>query len=155
MLQILEGLFRPGAKKEEILKFIYLTAVFMLVIGAYTIAKELKDSVFVSLVGAPYLPTAKFLVVFVLIPAALLYALLVDSVKRYQVFSFYCFLYGILTLIMAFLLGHPTIGLLNTDASPYRIFGWLFYFFFEGFSPYVVGVFWAFANSVSSPQDAK
>lgn len=155
MLQILEGLFRPGAKKEEILKFIYLTAVFMLVIGAYTIAKELKDSVFVSLVGASYLPTAKFLVVFFLIPAAFLYALLVDSVKRYQVFSFYCLLYGLLTVAMAFLLGHPTIGLPNTDASPYRIFGWLFYFLFEGFSPYIVGVFWAFANSVSSPQDAK
>ena len=38
--------------KEEQLKFVLLTFAFMLVIGAYTIAKELKDSVFVNIVGS-------------------------------------------------------------------------------------------------------
>ena len=58
-------------------------------------------------------------------------------------------------LLFAYLLGQPGIGLSNTDSSPYRIFGWLFYFFVEGYSPFVVSVFWAFANSVSSPEGAK
>ena len=44
---------------------------------------------------------------------------------------------------------------MNTDSSPYRIFGWLFYFFVEGYSPFMVSVFWAFANSVTDPNEAK
>ena len=54
-----------------------------------------------------------------------------------------------------YLVGHPTIGLANTETSPFRIFGWLFYFFIEVFSPFVISVFWAFANSVYSPEAAK
>lgn len=34
-------------------------------------------------------------------------------------------------------------------------FGWLFYFFVEGYSPFLISVFWAFANSVTSPEAAK
>lgn len=143
------------ASRYERLKFFILTIAFCLVIGAYTIAKELKDSVFVSIVGNEYLPKVKLLVIFLLIPAALLYAKLVDSMRRYQLLSFYCFFYGITLLLFSYLLGHPSIGLANTDSSPWRIFGWLFYFFLEGFSPFVVGVFWAFVNSVSDPNGAK
>jgi len=155
MLAMVGTLFGMQGNKEERLKFLLLTITFMLVIGAYTIAKELKDSVFVNIVGQNYLPKAKMLVIFVLIPAALLYALLVDSLRRYQLFSIYCLIFGIISLVMGLLLGHPTIGLANMQASPYRLFGWIFYFIFEGFSPYVVGVCWAFANSVSSPEEAK
>jgi len=58
-------------------------------------------------------------------------------------------------LVFAYLLGHPTIGLGNTNTSPDRLFGWLFYFFVEGYSPFVVSVFWAFANSITDPTSAK
>ena len=141
--------------KEEQLKFVLLTFAFMLVIGAYTIAKELKDSVFVNIVGSDYLPKAKMMVILMLVPAALLYSVLVDSLRRYQLFALYCVIFGAISLVMGILLGHPTIGLANMHASPYRIFGWIFYFAFEGFSPYVVGVCWAFANSITSPEEAK
>ena len=57
--------------------------------------------------------------------------------------------------MFVFYLGHPTIGLPNTISSPYRIFGWLFYFFIEGYAPLVVSVFWAFSNSITSPAAAK
>ena len=142
-------------RRYEKLKFFLLTIAFCLVIGAYTIVKELKDTVFVGIVGNEFLPKAKFLVIFFLIPAALLYATLVDSIRRYQLLSFYCFLYGAILLIFTYMLGSPSYGLDNMDTSPWRLFGWAFYFVLEGFSPFVVGVFWAFANSVSDPSEAK
>lgn len=142
-------------KKYEQLKFFLLTLAFCLVIGAYTIVKELKDTVFVGIVGNEYLPKAKFLVIFFLIPAALLYSSLVDNIRRYQLLSFYCFLYGAILLFFAYFLGSPVHGLDNTITSPWRAFGWAYYFILEGFSPFVVGVFWAFANSVSDPREAK
>ncbi|MDP3788338.1 MAG: Npt1/Npt2 family nucleotide transporter [Candidatus Chromulinivorax sp.] len=142
-------------KRYEKLKFLLLTIAFCLVIGAYTIVKELKDTVFVGIVGNEYLPKAKFLVIFFLIPAALLYSKLVDNIRRYQLLSFYCFLYGAILLGFTYYLGSPEYGLANTQTSPWRFFGWAFYFILEGFSPFVVGVFWAFANSVSDPREAK
>lgn len=143
------------AKRYEKLKFFLLTIVFCLVIGAYTIVKELKDTVFVGIVGNEYIPKAKILVIFFLVPAALLYSALVDNIRRYQLLSFYCFLYGAILLLFTYLLGSPEHGLANTQTSPWRLFGWLFYFILEGVSPFVVGVFWAFASSISDPQEAK
>jgi AAA family ATP:ADP antiporter len=142
-------------KRYEKLKFLLLTIAFCLVIGAYTIVKELKDTVFVGIVGNEYIPKAKILVIFFLVPAALLYSSLVDNIRRYQLLSFYCFLYGAILLSFAYLLGSPEHGLANTQTSPWRLFGWAFYFILEGVSPFVVGVFWAFASSVSDPQEAK
>lgn len=141
--------------KHERFKFLLLTLVFALVIGSYTIAKELKDSIFVSIVGKDYLPTAKFLVIFLLIPAALAYSRLVDVFRRYQLLAFYSMLYGIILTVFTVFLGHSTIGLYNPDPSSSRIFGWLFYIVLEGYAPFVVSVFWAFLNSISSPEEAK
>lgn len=141
--------------KNERLKFFFLTLIFALVIGSYTIAKELKDSLFVSIVGKDYLPMAKFLVIFLLIPAALAYSRLVDVFRRYQLLAFYSALYGVILAVFTVFLGHSTIGLYNTQAGSSRIFGWLFYIILEGYAPFVVSVFWAFLNSISSPDEAK
>ena len=141
--------------REERLKLLLLGLSFFLVIGAYTLVRELKSSMFMSIVGKEYVPVARMLAMLMLIPAILFYSFLVDKIRRYQLLYFYSILYGIAGLFCVYLVGHPTIGLPNTDASPYRIFGWLFYFFIEGFSPFVVSVFWAFANSVYDPEGAK
>ncbi len=154
MVSFLGGMIYIPKDRYERIKITLLTLCFSFVIGAYTIAKELKDSVFVNIVGADQLPLAKGAVIFLLIPAAFAYSRLVDVFRRYQLLAFYATLYGVVLLIFTYLLGHPTIGLPNTDANAHRIFGWLFYFMLEGFSPFVVGVFWAFANSVSNPKEA-
>lgn len=142
-------------QQYEQLKFILLGLVFFCVIGSYTVARELKDSIFTFVVGREYIPYAKLATMFFLVPAILLYARLVDSMRRYYLLCFYALVYAVLGLIFTFFLGHPTIGITNTHSGSDRIFGWLFYFFVEGFSPFVVSVFWAFANSVSSPGEAK
>lgn len=139
----------------EALKFLFLTAIFFFTIAGYTLAKELKDAVFLGIVGKEYIPWAKVLSMFILIPAILFYTTLVDRLRRYQLLFGYAFFYGIATLVAAYFVGHETIGMLNTDTSAYRLFGWLFYFLIEGYSPFVVGVFWAFASSVNSPESAK
>lgn len=141
--------------KHERIKVLLLTVAFFLIIGAYTISKELKDSVFMHVVGKSYVPLAKWLFMIVLIPAIFVYSKMVDKMRRYVLLSVLCFIFGAVGILFAYLLGHPTIGLSNTNTSSDRIFGWLFYFFIEGFSPFVVSVFWAFANSVNSPDSAK
>jgi len=141
--------------KKERLKLLFLTASFFFVIGGYTIIKELKDSIFLTVVGDDYLPWAKIVSMVALVPAILFYSFLVDRMRRYQLLYFYSVVYGVVGLIFAYFLGHPVIGIANTDASPMRLFGWLFYFFVEGYSPFVLSVFWAFANSITSPEAAK
>ena len=144
-----------SVEPHERLKLLLLTLTFFCVIASYTIIKELKDSIFVVVVGKSYIPYAKYASMIVLVPAILLYALLVDRLRRYHLLYVYSIFYGTLGLVFAVLLNHPVIGLANTDSSPHRLFGWLFYFFVEGYSPFMVSVFWAFANSVTSPEEAK
>lgn len=140
---------------QERLKLFFLTLIYFLIITTYTVAKEFKDVVFVSIVGKSYVPTAKIAAWIALIPAIFIYSKLVDKLRRYQLLCFYSMLFGGLGLLFAILLGNSTIGLPNTNTASTRIFGWVFYFFVEGYSPFLVSVFWAFANSVNSPDSAK
>lgn len=150
---MVKGIFE--IEPQERIKLLFLSLAFFFIIGAYTLVKDLKDAIFVSIVGREYVPIAQALAMVVLVPAILMYSKLVDRVRRYQVMLLYSFLFGILGLAITYFLGDPLIGLSNTDSGPYRLFGWLVYFYGEGFSPFVVSVFWAFANSINSPEAAK
>lgn len=144
-----------GNEPEERLKVALLTLAFFLIIGAYTLARELKDSLFVHIVGKEYVPIAKILAMILLVPPILIYAKLVDTMRKHHLLYLYTIIYGLGGLCIAYFLAHPTIGLANTDTSRSRIFGWLIYFFIEGYSPFVASLFWAFANSVTTPEAAK
>jgi len=143
------------AEKYSRLKIIFLSVAFFCIIGGYTLARELKNTLFIAMVGKDFAPIAKVLSFIVLIPAVLFYSKLVDSMRRYHVLMVCSAFFGIMGLVFTFLIGHPTIGLLNVDKSPYRIFAWLFYFFGEGYSPFVVSVLWAFVTSITSPEESK
>lgn len=149
---ILSGLF---GDRQERLKLLLLTTAFFMVIAAYTVMQALKDSIFLAIVGEDWQQWAKMGAMFVLVPAILLYSYLVDRMRRYELLYLYSLVYGILGLVFAYFLGDAQIGLPNTVASPDRLIGWLFYFFIEGYSPFIVSLFWAFANSVNSPESAK
>lgn len=153
----ISSLFKPffQVDKTERVKLALLTLTFFFVIASYTLVKELKDSIFMTVVGRGYLPGATFASLIAMMPAIFLYSFFVDKMRRYQLLALYSLIYGVVGLIFVYFIGHPTIGIANMAASPYRLFGWLFYFFIEGYSPFVVGVFWAFANSVTSPDAAK
>ena len=136
-------------------KFLFLGITFFFVIASYTFTRELKESIFAFTVGREYIPYAKLLSMITLVSVILFYAMLVDSLRRYYLICVYTSFYAVGSIVFAYFLGHPVIGLANTDSSPYRLFGWLFYFFIEGYSPFVVSVFWAFANSITNPDSAK
>src|SRR5436190_2482780 len=140
---------------QERLKLFFLALLYFLVVGSYTITRDLKSSIFLAIVGKEYIPWVKVISMLMLVPAILFYARLVDRIRRYQLLIFYSVFFGVANLIFAYFIGHPTVGILNTDAHPWRLFGWFFYFFVEGYSPFVVSVFWALANSVTSPNEAK
>jgi AAA family ATP:ADP antiporter len=144
-----------NVEPQERLKLLFLAISFFFVIAGYTIARDLKDAVFLNVVGREWVPIAKFIAMVVLIPAILFYSFLVDRVRRYQLLTIYTGFYGFMLLAIAYFIGHPTIGMMNTHASPSRLFGWLVYFLIEGYSPFVVGTFWAFANSINNPESAK
>ena len=147
--------FLNEIEQHERIKIWILAIAFFLIIGGYTLVKELKDFVFISIVGLDKLIEAKWYSMIVLIPMVFFYSKLVDVLRRSDLLVFYVLLYGLGGLICAFYLGHPSIGLVNSVASPDRYFGWFFYFFMEGFSPFVVSVLWAFTNSVTAPQNVK
>jgi ATP:ADP antiporter, AAA family len=140
---------------EERIKLLMLTVVYFLIIASYTVVQAMKDAIFLKVVGGEFLGYVKIASIFVLIPAILFYSYLVDRVRRYQLLYLYAIFYGVVGLIFAYYVGDPVIGIANTDTSKYRLFGWLFYFFIQGYSPFIVSLFWAFSNSVTDPKQAK
>jgi len=109
--QILGGLF--DIDSQERLKVLFLALVYCFVIAAYTVTRDLKNSIFISVVGKEYIPWAKVLGLLVLVPAIFFYAKLVDKIRRYQLLCFYSFVFGLLSLIFTYYIGHPRIGILK------------------------------------------
>lgn len=147
------GIFKKDVVERR--KMLLLTACFFLVMGGYTIVRELKDLVFVNIVGLESIPSAKLWCIVVLVPLVFFYSYLVDALRRNQLLSVCAIVYAVIGLVCAYFLGHPTIGLPNTDASSGRIFGWFFYFFMESFQPFLISVLWSFVNSITKPEDTK
>lgn len=137
------------------IKVLLISLAYFFVIGANTLLKDLRDSIFMSIVGREYIWRIKPLSMIILIPAILFHSYLIDRIRRYELLSLYAFLYGTVTLLLAYYVGHETIGIANTDTSSNRFFGWIVYFVIEGYTPFIVSVFWAFVNSVFSPEEAK
>ncbi len=141
----------------ERLKVAFLSGVFFSIIASYTIIKELKDSLFMNIVGGKeYIPFAKLFMIIGLVPIVLFYSKMVDKVRRYQLLSMFSLGYSIIGFLCAAVVGYYGIGGQNTsDSLVYWFFGWVYYFYVESFSPFVLSVFWAFLNSISTPEGAK
>ncbi len=155
IVQTIKSLWQIDAKERT--KFLYLGAVFFAIIGSYTITKELKDSLFMDIMGGKALvPYAKLLTILGLVPLVLLYGKMVDKVRRYQLLCYLTLIYSVIGLISAAVITHGGVG--HSIVAPYTIywfFGWIYYFYIESFSPFVVSVFWAFLNSITTPDSAK
>jgi AAA family ATP:ADP antiporter len=141
--------------KNYIIKMILLGFCFFFIFGAYTLLKELKDAIFTIVVGYEHLPDAKAISLLLMIPMVLFYSWFSEKIKRTYLLSFYALFYGIGSLIIAYYIQDPAIGLSNVVANKDRIFGWVVYLFFEGLSPFLVSLNWSFLNSISKPTDIK
>lgn len=144
-----------GVQKEFRLKVLFLTLGFFMLTACQAIWRPLKTSIFVSMVGATYVPKAKLFLMLPLIFLILLYSKLVDKLRRHHLFYWFTITHAAVGILLFFLLLHPVYGLANTTKSSSRVLGWAFYLFLESFGAFMSAVFWSFANSVNKPKDAK
>lgn len=141
-------------EQDDALKLIILALTNFFIIGSYSILRSLKTSIFLGLVGKEYAPHTRIITILLLIPTMILYAKLVDRLKRYQLVYFFLGVYGILCIVFAYFLNHSVYGLHNTLTSPWRLLGWSFEIFMDLYQALIVGTFWSFVNSVSTPSFA-
>jgi AAA family ATP:ADP antiporter len=140
--------------RYDVIKLLLSGLAFFFVIGAYSILRSLKTSIFVAFIGVEYEPYAKVVSILVTIPTMLLYAKIIDRVKKHQAVYVVLAFYVALTICFAYLFTHPVYGVSNTEASPYRLVGWIFEIFMDLFQALIVGTFWSFVSSVSTPNFA-
>lgn len=143
------------AERHERLKILLLSGTFAMIVGAYSILKSLKNPVFFSIVGKYYQPYTRFLSIPFLILGMMVYSILVDKMRRYQVLCFFTGAYAVIMIFFAYRLYHPVWGLSNTGTDKYRFIGWLFYLTLDFYQGFVLSSFWAFSNSVNTPDSAK
>lgn len=139
---------------DDAFKLIFLALTNFFIIGSYSILRSLKTSIFLGLVGKEYAPHTRIVSIILLVPTMLLFAKLVDRLKRYQLVYLFLGIYGVLSLVFAYFLNHPAYGLHNTLTSPWRSLGWFFEIFMDLYQPLIVGTYWSFVNSVSTPSFA-
>ena len=135
----------------ERIKIILLAISFFCILGCYSVFRELRDTLFVHIVGCDYIQYAQLAAMVLLIPYLLVFSYLVDRLKKHQLLFFYSIAYGIGGLVIAYCVGHPTIGIANTQIGSHRLFGWMLYFFVEGYYPFVMSLFLSYVNSVTPP----
>lgn len=135
----------------DALKLVLSSFAFFAIIGSYSILRSLKTSIFLGFVGREYEPVVKIVGILIMIPAMLLHAKIIDSFKKHQVVYLFLAFYAGVCLVFALLFAHPVYGIANTQTSPYRITGWAFEIFMDLFQALIVGTFWSFVNSISTP----
>lgn len=141
--------------KEELKKFILLGIIFALIIGIYWTLRPMKDALFQDLVGGKWQPRAKWLSLLVVFPLVIIYSKLVERLPRQTLFYVLSLVYGISTLIFAWYMFDPVVGLANNQADPSRYLGWAWYVFVESFGSLIVALFWAFATDITPADSAK
>jgi len=141
--------------REEVKKFAFLTLIFLFITATYGLLHPLKEALFVRIVGRLFLPYAKIASFFFTIPLLLIYAKLVDSFKKHQLFYILFCSYIVTFLGIAYALTLPAVGLLNTVTNPNRLIGWVLYLVVESFSSLVFSLFWSFVVSITNVASAE
>lgn len=143
---------------DDFVRTMVLSMTLFVMIGGYWLLRSLKDPVLTALCGVESIPKAKMLSVFVVLGVVAVYNYLLDEssgLRKEQLFYVFGTFYGILFTGIAYLLGHPTIGLANQAEDPGRILGWVSYCGIESFGSVMVSLFWSFANSNFNLKQAK
>jgi len=142
--------------QQEAARTLWIASIFFCAIGSYTIFKEMKNSLFIALVGVDSIFTARLLSVLILIPATFYYSKLVDTFDKYKLLRCYVALYVFGTLLIAILLQKVDLQFAHHNpAWQWNLLGWLVYFFYEGQNPFIIGLFWSFTHTIVSAEVAK
>ncbi len=142
--------------KEEFKRIGMLALTFLFLIGSYWLLRPLKDGIFIKFVGKDWLPYAKIVSFFWIIPLVLIYGKLVDLVAKQKLFYIICISYATFFTMVALILKYSvTMGVANTVASGDRLLGWFFYLAIESFGSLLVALFWSFVASNTPTETAK
>ena len=143
---------------EEKLRLIWLACTLFFIIGGYWLLRSLKDPVIATICGVEYIPKAKMISVLVVLVLVFVYNKLIDMFPKHQLFYIVGGFYACLFTLIALLLNAPSTSstsIYNTEASPYRVIGWISYCSIESFGSIGVSLFWAFTNSTYNLEGAK
>jgi ATP:ADP antiporter, AAA family len=149
--------------KKELKKFGILSATLMLIMGNYWMLRPVKNTLFKSLVGFAYQPSAKILSLVVMVLVVLGYSKLVDLFDRHKLFYIICPFYGILFLLIGYGVIHiDSISLSETSLLyplvsfiPGKLIGWFSYVALESFGSIMAALFWSFVASTTHTEAAK
>jgi len=141
--------------KAEAKRFGFLSVILTFIVGTYWLLRPLKDAIFVSHVGAEYLPYAKIASVLFLVLIILLYSKLVDFCQPQQLFYVVTPCYGIFFLFLAYVLSRHLAVRSPTTLDTYELVGWATYLGVESFILLVYAIFWSFVASITDTESAK
>ena len=159
--------FYPKLNSKDIKKFGLLSITLCAIVGSYWTLRLLKDIVIFKIAfpeelgwgpnyGALLQPILKFWSPFFLVIVILIYSKLVDLVKKHKLFYIICGFYGLaFTIIGTIFALRSFYGAAFLGKTVLASAGWLAYFITESFGSVVPALFWSFAVSVSTTDEAK
>ena len=166
MITGLVRFFYPDIKKEEIKKFGLLALALFFILGTYWILRLLKDVMVYEVAfpeefwgenfGRTVIPKLKWASILTVTMVSFIYAKLVDSFKKHELFyviiSFYIAVFAAITgVVMAM----NTFGVHAIGKIPLAATGVIGYLVTESYGSLVVALFWSFTVSSSNSDQAK
>lgn len=159
--------FFPDLNNQEIKKYGLLSLTFFIIIGVYWLLRLLKDTVMYKIAfpvelgwacnqGRMMQPLAKTLTPVAIIFVILIYSKLIDRYKKHTLFYIVCSFYGLFFLAIGAILGLKlSLGSACLGKNLIAATGWSVYIGVESFGSLIVALFWSFAVSISSTNEAK
>jgi len=150
--------------KEELKKFGILSVAMMLVIGNYWMLRTTKNAVFGLFVGfRQWQPVAKMVSLLVMIFVVLAYSKLVDLFKRRKLIYAISSFYGVMFLILSYLISNPGVVSVSESSALYpfvswipgKFIGWFSYVLLESYGSMLIALFFSFVASVMTTGSAK
>ena len=132
-------------ERQERIRIFSLASAFFCVQACYTILRELRDSLFIALVGKAYIQYAQLGSMLILIPAIFLYSRLVDRYAQHQLVYGYAIFFAVGSLVCAWCI---------RTMHPVGLAGWILYVFVESYAPFMISLLFAYINSVTPPHSA-
>jgi len=168
-VRLAHALYGDGSSDAALAHAGFLAVLMCNIVGVYWLMRSLKDSVFTTVVGIEYQPTAKILSLVVVTVLLLVYNKAFDLLSAATtqrgsvapvlfaaVFSGFAATFGLLAICLS----STTYGLYGPGgeplpASPRRVVGWALYFAIEAYGSLSVSLFWQFVNSQMGVKAAK
>jgi len=141
--------------KDGMLKTGLLSLLFSLIIGSFWILGSLQEPVFYHMVGREFHPQVNVISFFIIFPFLLGYLFFLGKISKYRLFLTCVAFYACFFSVSALLLLHPSLGLANDVADKGRLLGWALYAVTKTYGSILVTIFWSFATSLSSLEEAK